>query len=202
MAINAGEYRSTIGLDSLYYATVTDSTGAYTASTPLNLAPAAELSAEPTQSSETQYADDQAYDIMYAEGDTKLTLTVTALPLQTLAAITGRHYASTQGVLYDDCGTPPDCALLFRSLKSDGKYKYFAYLKGRFESPKEAAVTKGDSAEAQTQELVFTAMKTTYAFKVANDTTATLKRMVGDEDITAFSGASWFSTCPPIQYAS
>lgn len=204
MAVTAGEYKSFIGLDKLYYATITeDCSSAYTAGTPAILAPAAELSAEPNQASEVQYADDAPFDVFYARGEIKLTIRVTAIPLETLATITGLHYDTTNGLLYDDGGTPPDCAFLFRSMKSNGiDYRYYAYLKGKFQIPTEEAATKGDTPDPKTQELVFTAIKTTYQWGLANDTTDGVIRLIGDTDITAFSGASWYTAVPVPVFTS
>ena len=90
---NAGEYKSRIGLDSLYIAKVTvDSASAYTADTPEYFAPAAEASQEPSTSFEIQYADDQAYEVMTGEGPTTISLIVTGLPLEMLALITGKVF--------------------------------------------------------------------------------------------------------------
>jgi phi13 family phage major tail protein len=200
MTIAAGEYKSTIGLDDLYYALVTvDSATAYTAGTPKTLAPAAEASQEPATSMTTQNADDQPFDNSYGEGPTKITLTVTALPLITLAEITGNVYDAVNGLMYDGGGIPPDCALLFRSKKSNGNYKYYEYLKGNFEKPKEAHKTKGDTTEFQPVTLVFTALRTMHKFVQSGSKTESLLRLVGDEDIANFDGSDWFTqvTVPP-----
>ncbi len=199
MVIAADEYKSTIGLDKLYYALITaDSTSAYTAGTPKILAPAADASAEPNVSSTTEYADDQSYDTAVAKGETKITLTMTGIPLQTLAEITGCVYDAVNGLMYDDEAAPPDCVLLFRSQKSNGKYKYYEYLKGKFDIPKDVLKTLGASVEFQTIQTVFTAVRTVHQFALVGKT-KTLKRIVGDEDIAKFDGSGWFNavTVPP-----
>src|SRR3989304_1438727 len=100
---NEGEYKSKIGLDSLYVAEVTaDSAAAYTAGTPAWLAPAAEASLEPSTSFAIQYADDQPYDVARAEGETKSNLKITGLDLETLAWITGKVFDATTGRVYDN----------------------------------------------------------------------------------------------------
>ncbi len=108
LTVNNDEYKSVVGLDSLYIAEVTaDSSSAYTADTPEYLAPAAEASQEPTTNSVVQYADDLPYDSMTAEGETVITLTLTALPLAMLAKLLGKEYDSTTGRMYDNAGSPP-----------------------------------------------------------------------------------------------
>jgi phi13 family phage major tail protein len=191
---NSGEYKSRIGLDSLYVAVISqDDAAGYAAGTPAYLAPAAEASQEPSSSFEVQYADDQPYDVMTAEGDTKIALVVTNIDLQTLATITGRVFDAASGRLWDNGGTAPYCALSFRSLKSNGGYRYYQYLKGKFDMPKEETATKGESPEPKTLELTFTAIRTTYKWNLGS-VTDSVKRIVGDDDTTNFSETGWFTS--------
>src|SRR4030042_5934643 len=116
MTVNSGEYKSKIGLDSLYVASITtDDATDYVAGTPAYLAPAAEASLAPTTSFEIQYADDQPYDVMTAEGDTKISLKVTNLDLAMLATITGKVFDAAVGRLLDNGGPAPYMAPSFRS---------------------------------------------------------------------------------------
>lgn len=189
---NAGEYKSKIGLDMLYVAEVTeDSADTYTAEAPAYFAPAAEASQEPTSSFEVQYADDQAFDVMSSEGETKIGLTVTNLDLAMLAKITGRVFDQVTGRLFDNGGVAPYMALSFRSLKSNGNYRYYQYLKGVFAMPKEGVATKGEKPEPKTLELTFTAIRTVYKFDLG-EVIDSVKRIIGDEDIDAFDATGWF----------
>lgn len=190
---NSGEYKSRVGLDMLYIAEVTqDDANGYVADTPEFFAPAAEASQEPTTNSETQYADNQPYDVMISEGETKITLTVTNLPNEMLAKITGAVFDAASGRVFDDGGTPPYIALSFRSMKSNGSQKYYQYLKGTFESPKEDAASKTDTPDPKTVQLVYTAIKTVYKFDLGSRTNSA-KRVTGDEDTTNFDGSTWFN---------
>ena len=190
---NSGEYRSVIGLNSLYVAEVTlDDASAYTAGTPAWLAPAAEASAEPSSSFEIQYADDQPYEVMASEGETKIGLKVTGIPLELLASMTGRVWDATTGRMYDNAGVAPYFALSFRSRKSNGSYRYYQYLKGRFDMPKDAVATLGEKAEPKVVEMTYTAIRTVYEFDLG-DINDSVKRIVGDTDVIAFDETSWFS---------
>jgi phi13 family phage major tail protein len=193
MTVNVAEYKSAIGLDSLYIAEVTqdDATG-YVADTPIYFAPAAEASAEPSTSQNTQYADDGPYDVIVGEGETAITLTVTGIPSEVLAAITGNSFDTVSGRIFDEGGTPPEYALGFRSKKSNGSYRYFWYMKGRFSVPSESFTTKNDSPEPQPVQITFTAVRTIYQFDVG-DHNATVKRVFGDTDTTNFSATGWFT---------
>ncbi len=194
LSVNSNEYKSKVGLDSLYVAEVTaDSAAAYTADTPELLAPAAEASQEPTTSFAIQYADDQAYDVSTSEGETKINLIVTNLPPAMLAKITGKVYDTTTGRMYDNGGTAPWIALSFRAKKSDGSYRYFQFLKGKFDMPKEEAATLEDKPSPKPLKLVYTAIRTVYKWTLSGTVTDSVKRILGDTGSTNFSGTSWFS---------
>lgn len=193
LTVDPGEYRNIIGIDDLYIAEVTQDTAAgYVADTPEYLAPAAQATQQPQNSSETIYADDQPYDIMYSEGETVINLRITNLPMEMYAKLTGRVFDAASGRVFDNGGTPPDMALSFRSMKSNGSYRYYQYLKGRFEVPAEDATTRGDSPDVKMLELIYRAVRTVYEFDLG-DINGTVKRVMGDDDTTNFTGATWYS---------
>jgi phi13 family phage major tail protein len=186
------EKKSVIGLRDLYIALVTqDDADAYAADSPQAFAPAVNASHKPTSSSKTQYADDGVFDVMMAEGETEIALEVTAIPLDMLALVLGKEFDAATGRMFDNVGMPPDVALSFRSIKSNGSYKYFQYLKGKFSTPEEEQATKTDSPEPKTIKISFTAIKTTHEFEL-DGVTEGVKRVVGDEDAAGFDGSTWF----------
>lgn len=188
------EQRSKIGLDNLYFALVTqDDSAAYVAGTPEYLAPSANATMEPQSSFTIQYADNQPYDVMTVEGETKVTLEVTGLSLAQLGIIIGRAFDSATGRLYDNGGVPPYIALGFRSMKSNGHYRYFWLLKGKFSMPKEEVATLADKPDPKTLTLEFTAMRTIYRYSLPGSITDSVKRVIGDDDTASFTvGATWF----------
>jgi len=205
MAINRNpdEDRSVIGLDSIYVADVTvDSDSVYTPGTPEKLAPAAELSMKPVTSQETQYADDQSFDIFSSQGETDMEITLTAVPSEMLAKLTGAVFNAASGRVYDDAGTPPWMALGFRSQKSNGKYRYYWFQKVQFSAPEEGASTKADKATPKNIKLVCKAIKTTYKWNLGPRTNS-IKRLYADEDTDNVNASGWFSqvqvpgTTPP-----
>jgi len=192
MTIAAAEKKSVVGLRDLYIALVTqDDVAAYAAATPQAFAPAVNASHKPKSDSKIQFADDTAFDVLTSEGETKLDLEVTAIPLSMLAIVLGKVFDAATGRMLDNVGTPPDVALSFRSIKSNGKYKYYQYLKGKFSTPDEDQATKADSPEPKTTKISFTAIQTTYEFDLG-DISKAVKRVVGDEDATGFTGTTWF----------
>jgi phi13 family phage major tail protein len=193
--VNAPEYKSVLGLDSLYVAEVTqDNAAGYVAGTPEYLAPAAAASQEPSSATQIQWADDQPYDVQSSQGETKITLTVTGLPAKMLAWITGATFDDTTGRVFDNANPAlaPYFALMFRSQKSNGKYRYYSYLKGKFSPPKEESATKSDKPEPKTVQLEFMAIKTIYKFDLGSFDDS-IKRVWGDEDTDSFSATGWFA---------
>jgi phi13 family phage major tail protein len=195
LSINAGEYKSTIGLDNLYIAEVTsDDASAYVAGTPERLAPAANAVHEPSVTNQIQWADDQPYDVLSAQGETKITLTITGLPAEMLAWITGATFDDTTGRVFDNANPAlaPYFALMFRSQKSNGSYRYYCYLKGKFSPPKEESATKTDKPDPKSTQVEFVAIKTVYEFSLGGGLTDSVKRVWGDEDTDAFVATGWF----------
>jgi phi13 family phage major tail protein len=189
------EQKSKIGLDNLYFTLVTqDDNTAYVAGTPEYLAPSATATMEPQNTFNIQYADNQPYEVMTAEAETKLTLEVTGLGLVQLATIIGRSFDPTTGRMYDNGSVPPYIALGFRALKSNGHYRYFWFLKGKFAMPKEDVTTLADKPDPKIMQIIFTAIRTTWKFSLPNSVTDSVKRVIGDDDTSNFTvGASWFS---------
>jgi phi13 family phage major tail protein len=193
---NSGEYKSVVGLDEVHVALVTqDDSSGYVADTPEDFAPAIEATAEPSTSQDTQYADNQPFDVLTAEGETKVTLTTTNIPIQVLAKYLGKAFDTVSGRMFDTGAdaTPPDAALSFRSMKSNGSYRYVQYLKGKFSVPKDEAATVAEKKDPKPSQIVFTAVNTIYKFDVGLAENKSVKRIIGDEDSLNFVGTTWFS---------
>jgi phi13 family phage major tail protein len=191
----SGEYKSALGLRDLYYALVTqDDSSAYAAGTPAYVAPLITANHAPASNSKTQYADDGPYDVMTAEGETKIDLETTAIPIEIQAILLGKTYDASTGRMFDNGGTPPDVAISFRSIKSNGKYRYFQFLKGKFSAPAEDQATKTDTPDPKALKITYTAVKTVRQFTLPGSITDGVKVVKGDEDATNFSGTTWFSS--------
>jgi phi13 family phage major tail protein len=203
MAINQDEYKSRIGVDSVYIAEVTaDSAAAYTADTPEYLAPVAELNQAHTVNTANQYADDAPFESITVEGETVIQITLTGIPLEMKAKLLGREFDPAAGRIYDNPdAVPPYFALSFRSLKSNGAYRYYQYLKGRFAPPNEDAATKGDSPDPKTTQLVYTAIPTIYEF-LGVTLTKRRKKIEGDADTDNFSATGWFTSVQTPNYVA
>ena len=198
MSPQAGEYRSAVGLKDLYYALVTqDDELGYVTETPAKLAPVATAKATPSTASETQYMDDQAYDNVSAEGETKLEIEISNLPESIRARLSGEVFDEASGRTFDnaDPSGAPYFALGYRFKKSNGKYRYRWYNKCRLEKPTEENATQADKPTLKTSTLNITAIKTIYQFDLRGDGSLMdgNKRVGGDEDTDNFSATGWFS---------
>jgi phi13 family phage major tail protein len=190
------EYGEFINIDQLHYATVQDALAAYTASANKYLAPAGEISHEPSVNMKTRYYDGVAMFTTNTEGETKVTINISGVPTKLAAELTGKYYNAAKGILIDtgEAGDAPWCALSGRMELGDGGYKYFQYLKGKFAVGKTSAKSKSDDIDPQTTELTYTAVTTVHQFLVDNKKKG-VKGIHADTTDEAFTGAAtWFDT--------
>jgi len=137
---------ATIGLDSLYYAKITeDEHGIETYGTPKVLAKAmtAELSVELIEA--ILYADDGASEVVKEFKSGSLSLGIDDIGSLVAQDLTGCKIDSNNVVVSrsEDGGSP--VAIGFRAKKSNGKYRYFWLYRVIFSVPATSLATKGDS---------------------------------------------------------
>lgn len=146
-----------IGLRNLVYAKMlTDppyGQGQATYETPKLIAGAISVNINANASTETLFADDGPFETATTIGQIEVELNVADLPLEIQAELLGHTYEN--GVLIRRAGdVPPWVAIGFKSLKSNGKYRYTWLAKGKFGIPEQNNQTKGDSIEFQTPTIV------------------------------------------------
>lgn len=151
---------ATIGLDKLYYATITDDeNGEEIYGTPTQLAKAisAELSVELAEA--TLYADDGAAEIVKEFKNGNISLGVDDIGSTTAAALTGVTVDKNNVVVSnsEDGGNP--VAVGFRAKKSNGKYKYYWLYRVKFGIPATNLATKGDSITFSTPTIEGTVLR-------------------------------------------
>jgi len=151
---------ATIGLDKLYYATITDDeNGEEIYGTPTQLAKAisAELSVELAEA--TLYADDGAAEIVKEFKNGTISLGVDDIGSTTAAALTGVMVDKNNVVVSnsEDGGNP--VAVGFRAKKSNGKYKYYWLYRVKFGIPATNLATKGDSITFSTPTIEGTVLR-------------------------------------------
>lgn len=178
---------ATIGLKDVHYAMLlTDPvTGTPTYGSPVSMAGAITASINANSSAETLFADDGPSDTASTLGEIELELNMADLSLAVQAALLG--HTLVNGILKrKSSDTPPWLAIGFRSLKSNGAYRYVWLNKGKFAVPEEEYNTKGDSIE-------FTTPKISGKF-VKRDNDDEWKRET-DEDVGGFNPSyvtTWF----------
>ena len=151
---------STIGLDKLYYAKITESeTGEETYSVPTVLAKAikADLSIELAEA--VLWADDGIAEAVKDFKSGKLTLGVDDIGITVAADLTGAT-TDENGVLIsasENIGQP--VAIGFRAQKPNGNYRYFWLYRVKFGFPAANLQTKGDSITFNTPTLEGTVMR-------------------------------------------
>ena len=156
------------GTDNLVYAEVlTDNNEdgeGYTTDDVEILAPVAEISKTVETASDTKYYDNKPALVINAEGADTITLTVPALDLKTLAAITGKKYDTTTGAFMDGVRDPKYFALGYRLRLTDGTYRYVWRYKGTFGIPDETSQTENASTDSNNQQITYTGISTMHKF--------------------------------------
>lgn len=182
------EYR---GVSDLYYAEVTaDTDNAYTTGTPARLAGVATISRTTSSSVEAHYYDNMPAVVISSAGADEVTLTVSAIPLQVLAAITGQAWDAAKGAIIEGPRAHKEFAIGYRTKKTDGTEVYVWRLKGVFNIPDQTSNTEDDGTDAEGQELTFTGIQTTHAFTA---TGAGAKAVVVDDGLGLAQTSNWFS---------
>ena len=193
------EYR---GVENLVYAPVTeDSDENYTTGAVKPLAGVAEISRTTESSSEVHYYDNMPAITIESTGSDEITCTVSAIPLDVLADITGQYYDQTLGSLVEGDRQNKYFAIGSRTKGTDGKYRYVWRLKGTFGIPDEQNDTENDGTDTTNTELTFTGIATTHKFTKGkyNSTTkawekAQVKGVIVDERFDKADLSTFFST--------
>jgi len=182
---------ATIGLRDVYYALLTndpaDATPTYEPSK--RLVGAISANVNPNTSTATLFADDGPQDSATTMGEITVELNLSDIPLEAQAVLLGHTYAG--GLLIRRGGdTPPWLALAYRTLKSNGAYRYYWLAKGKFAIPQETYNTRADTIEFQTPTI-------TGAF-VKRDADDEWQRTADEDDTDFVPGweATWFSGGP------
>lgn len=147
-----------IGLSNLVYCKLlTDppfGTGQATYAAPKRIPGVISATINPNASTETLFADDGPFETATTLGKISLELNVADLPLEVQADLFG-HTMTSDGILIrKSTDVPPWVAIGFKSLKSNGKYRYTWLVKGKFTLSEQNNETKGDSVNFQTPKAV------------------------------------------------
>lgn len=175
-----------VGLRDLHYAILTqDDVNGVSYDTPVKVSGFINAQINPTTNSETLYADDGPAEVATSLGEITVELQVKDLPLEVQADLLG-HQVSNGMLVKSSSDQAPYVAIGFRSLKSNGKYRYVWLYKGKFTTPEHEYQTKEDQPTFQTPTISGSFLKREYdeAWQV-----------IGDEDMPGFDkGNTWFDS--------
>lgn len=190
------------GTDNLVIAEITkDDIDGITWGAVEKLAPVAEISKTTETSSESKYYDNKAALVIQGEGADTITLTISALNLETLAKITGKEYDPATGAFLDGEGKTKYFALGYAlDLIGDKPGKRYVWrYKGSFNIPDETSQTKNGGTDSNNQSLTYTGISTNYKFKKTGETG---KALVVDEADGLANLSTFFdtvTTCDTLQ---
>lgn len=184
---------STIGLDSLYYAKITEDTnGDETYSSPIKLAKAmtAELSVELAEA--TLFADDGASEIVKEFKSGTISLGIDDIGVTAAQDLTGAKIDNNHVVVSTSDDSCEPVAIGFRAKKSNGKYRYYWLYRVKFGIPGASLHTKGDSITFSTPTIEGTVMRRN---KVDGLNNHPWKSEVNEDDSSVSNStiSSWFS---------
>ena len=188
---------ATIGLRDVYYALLKEDpiSGSPTYDSPVKIAGAISANVNPNASSSTLFADDGPYDTSATIGEISLELNMADLSLETQSVLLG--HSISDGVLKRKAGdVPPWVAIGFRTLKSNGKYRYVWLYKGKFVDPEDNNETKGDGINFQTDTITGNFLKLNYGIKVSNEVRYPWKYEIDAEDeaVKPATITNWFTS--------
>ena len=177
-----------VWLKDLHFAILTqDTKEGLTYEVPEEMVGAINATINPAVNTQELYADAQLWESVSALGKIDVEVETADLPLDVRAKILGNKIV--EGVLVENKGDiAPHLALGFKSLKSNGKYRYIWLLKGVAQPMAEDYSTKKDNVEHKTPKIKFTFMPRLHD--------GDWKR-TADEDSENFMGAAtWFEKVP------
>ena len=160
------EYR---GVEGLVYAEVLEDTKTeFTTGTVKDLGGVATIAKATANANEAHYYDNIPAVVITSTGADTVTITASAIPLDTLGEITGQDYDADLGVLIEGERTPKYFAIGYKTQDTNGNDYYVWRLKGMFAIPDQTNNTKNEGTDANGQELVYTGINTTHKFSKNN----------------------------------
>lgn len=156
-----------IGCDNLVYATMTTEDTASAAPAYGTVKPAIgvmSLNINPNGAQETLFADDGPMETASTLGRIEVEIQKNELTTENKADLLGHQIDSKGALVYGDSDIPPWVAIGFRTLKSNGNYRYCWLYKGKFTEPEDSNETKGDSINFQTDTINGQFTRLNYAY--------------------------------------
>lgn len=158
------EYRGVEGLVAAEVTNDDNSETGYTTGSVFAIAGVAEISKATDSSNEAHYYDNMPAVVVSNTASDDVTISVSAIPLDVLAEITGQKYDQTTGALIEGPRDVKYFAIGYQTKKTNGDVMYVWRYKGTFNIPDQTNATENDGTDANGQEIVYTGISTTHKF--------------------------------------
>lgn len=159
---------------------LTDTLDTLTYGTPFPVAGIAELSKTTENSSESHYYDNIAAIVIDSVGADEVTCSMSAIPLDVLARLTGQYYDEATKTFVEGEANRPYFAIGYVTEDTSGNEVYVWRHKVKCSIPDSTHSTKNDGTDANGQELVFTGIHTTHKFTKTGKTAKAINHEAGD----------------------
>ena len=153
------------------------------------------ININPNGSQETLFADDGPMETASTLGKIEVEIQKNELTTKNKAELLGHSIDAKGGLVYGDSDVAPWVAIGFRTLKSNGNYRYVWLYKGKFTEPEDANETKGDSINFQSDTISGQFVRLNKTYNVGTKTVRPWKYEMDQDhaeaDATVIS--SWFT---------
>ena len=175
-----------IGVSNFHYAMMTKEETLDTPPTygkPISAPGLMSLNINPNAGMDTLFADDGPFETATTIGQIEVEVQKNALTTQNKADLLCKVVDSKGGLISSSTDIPPWVAIGFKSLKSNGKYRYCWLYKGKFMDPEDNNETKGDSINWQSDTITGNFVKLIYQMTVAGKLVCPWKYDIDEDDI-------------------
>lgn len=136
----------------------------YTTGEVIELAGVGEISKTTSNSSESKYYNNMAAIVINSTGADEIKCSVSVIPQDKLALITGQDYDEETGTLIEGERKVKYFALGYKTKKTNGDEIYVWRHKGTFNIPDNTHATENYGTDSNGQEVTYTGISTTHKF--------------------------------------
>ena len=160
----------------------------YTTGEVIELAGVGEISKTTSNSSESKYYNNMAAIVINSTGADEIKCSVSVIPQDKLALITGQDYDEETGTLIEGERKVKYFALGYKTKKTNGDEIYVWRHKGTFNIPDNTHATENDGTDSNGQEVTYTGISTTHKFDKTGKTAKAINVDVAKDraDVSTF----------------
>ena len=160
----------------------------YTTGEVIELVGVGEISKTTSNSSESKYYNNMAAIVINSTGADEIKCSVSVIPQDKLALITGQDYDEETGTLIEGERKVKYFALGYKTKKTNGDEVFVWRHKGTFNIPDNTHATENDGTDSNGQEITYTGISTTHKFNKTGKTAKAINVDVakGLADVSTF----------------